>query len=366
MEKGKISSLQMAIILYPTIVATAILEVPSITAKYAQNDLWLSPILAALIGYVTVYIAYKLNKLYPKQTIIQFSEHIIGRFVGKILGFLYLFFYIQGTGHITRAYAGFIVDSFLFKTPIIVIMASMLVLCAIVVRGGLEGLGRAAQLFLPVFIFPQLILIILVVPDFDFKNLFPILGNGIMPPIKGSIVPSAWFTEFFLITFLLPFLADKKKGMKYGMVTVFAVMITLVVVNLVVLFVFGATTPSRVYSLMNVARYISFGDFFEHMESVILALWVVGAFIKISLFYYAAALGTAQWLSLSDYRPVVWPLGILIVVFGFWSLPSSMELSRYNVGAFPPFGLMIQTIFPLVLLVIAVLRNRKRKRTETS
>ena len=149
-----------------------------------------------------------------------------------------------------------------------------------------------------------------------------------MPPMKGAIVPSGWFTEFFLITFLLPFLADQKKGMKYGMMTVFAVMMTLVVVNLIVLFVLGSTTATKVYPLMNVARYISIGEFFEHLESIVMAIWVVGAFVKISVFYYAAALGTAQWLNLSDYRPVVWPLGILMVVFGFWSLPNSMELER--------------------------------------
>ncbi|MGM0890318.1 MAG: GerAB/ArcD/ProY family transporter [Bacillota bacterium] len=94
MEKGKISSLQMAIMMYPTIVATAVLGLPSITAKYAQNDLWLSPILASLIGYVTVYIAYKLHELYPKQTVIQFSEHILGRFAGKFSVF-YSYFFIS-------------------------------------------------------------------------------------------------------------------------------------------------------------------------------------------------------------------------------------------------------------------------------
>ncbi|MFD6442803.1 GerAB/ArcD/ProY family transporter, partial [Peribacillus sp. NPDC060186] len=188
MEKGKISSLQMAIMMYPTIVATGVLGLPSITAKYAQNDLWLSPILASLIGYVTVYIAYKLHELYPKQTVIQFSEHILGRFAGKILGFLFLFFYIPITGQILRSYAEFIVDSFLVNTPISVIMTSMVFLCAFIVSGGLEGLGRAAQLFLPVFIFP-LIFFIFLAPDFEFKNILPILGDGIMPPIKGAIVP---------------------------------------------------------------------------------------------------------------------------------------------------------------------------------
>ena len=66
-----------------------------------------------------------------------------------------------------------------------------------------------------------------------------------------------------------------------------------------------------------------------------MAIWIVGAFVKISVFYYVAALGTAQWLNLSDYRPVVWPLGILIVAFSFWSLPSTMELSRFLVEVLP-------------------------------
>ncbi len=182
-----------------------------------------------------------------------------------------------------------------------------------------------------------------------------------MPPIKGAIVPGGWFTELFLITFLLPFLADQKKGMKYGMITVFAVMMMLVVVNLFVLFILGPTTASSVSPAFIVARYISIGAFFEHVEAGIIAAWIVGAFVKMSVFYYATVLGTAQWLNLSDYRPVVWPLGILIVEFGFWSLPNTMGLERHLVEAFPLFGLLIQTIIPLFLLVIAVVRKRKRK-----
>ena len=362
MEKGKISSLQMAFMLYPTIVATAVLGVPSITAKYAKTDLWLSPILASLIGYATVYITYKLHKLYPKLTVIQFSEQIIGRIPGKILGFLFLFFYIPITGQILRSYGEFIVDSFLVKTPISVIMALMVLLCAFIVRGGIEVMGRAAQLLVPVFIFPILILIALLGPDLEFKNIFPILGNGIMPPIKGSIVPGGWFSEFFLMIFLLPFLTDMKKGMKSGMMSVFAVMITLIVVNLMVLFILGSTTSTKNYPVMNVSRYISLADFFEHLESAIMAVWIVGAFVKISVFYYAAALGTAQWLNLSDYRPVVWPIGILIVEFSFWSYPSSMDVSRYDIVAFPFHGVLMQTIIPLLLLVIAMISKRKRQR----
>jgi spore germination protein KB len=157
-----------------------------------------------------------------------------------------------------------------------------------------------------------------------------------------------------------------KKGMKSGMMSVFAVMMTLIVVNLTVLFVLGSTTSTKLYPLMSVSRYISLADFFEHVESAAMAVWIVGAFVKISVFYYASALGTAQWLNLSDYRPVVWPIGILIVIFSLWSLPSAMDVSRNDTNVFPLQGILMQTIIPLLLLVIAVVRKRNRKGTETS
>ncbi|KAB7706206.1 GerAB/ArcD/ProY family transporter [Bacillus aerolatus] len=366
MEKGKISSLQMAMLMYPTIVATAILSVPGITATYAKQDLWLSPILASLIGFVTVYIAYKLHKLYPEQTVIQFSEQILGQFAGKVLGFLFLFFYIQTTGHMIRAYSEFIVGSFLFKTPISAIIVSMTLLCAFAVHGGLEVVGRVAQLFFPVFVIPIILLILLLIPDFEIGNILPILERGIMPPIKGAIVLSGWFAEFFLIIFLFPFLSDRRKGMKYGMITVVVAMMTLVVVNLVVFFVLGITTASQNYPLMNVSRYISYADFFENLESIVMAVWIIGAFVKASLFYYVTVLGTAQWLNLSDYRPIIWPIGILIVQFSFWSLPSTMALARFDFEAFPLWGLLTQTLIPLFLLLIAVARKRKQTGSKTS
>jgi spore germination protein KB len=366
MEKGKISSLQMAILMYPTIVATIIISVPSITAKYAENDLWLTPILSSFIGFVTVYITYKLHNLYPNKTVIQSSEHIMGRIVGKMVGFFIMFFYIQSTGQILRSYSEFLVSSFLFKTPISVIMVTMIFLCALVVRGGIEVLGRAAQVFIPAFIVPLFIFFILLSPEYNVKNIFPILREGIMPSIKGAIVPGGWYAEFFLMTFLLPYLADVKKGKKFGMMTVFAVMMTLVVVNLMVLMILGPTTATWNYPLLTAGRYIGIADFFENMESVAMAIWIVGAFVKISVFFYASALGTAQWLNLSDYRPVVWPLGILFVEFGFWSLPSTTAFNHFLTTTLPFFGPFIQTIIPLFLLVIAVVRNGKRNGTKAS
>lgn len=364
MEKGKISSLQMALMLYFAIISTSIISVPSIVARYAENDLWISPIISSLIGVITVYIAFELHKIYPKQTLIQFNEQILGKFIGKIVSFIFLSFYLLIIGHVLRGYSEFIVSSFLINTPISVIMISMMVLCAFAVYGGIEVLGRLAQLFFPFFIIPIMISFILLSPDFDVENVFPILGGGILPPIKGSMILNGWFSEFFLMIFLLPFISDVNKAKKQGMLTVLAVMMTLLIVNLTVLFVLGPTTASKEFPLMNVTRYISLADFFENMESIAMAVWIVGAFVKISVFFYAISLGTAQWLNLSDYRPVIWPLAIIVVEFAFWSIPSAVAYKNFLNKILPFYSPFIQTILPLLLLIVAIVRKKKQNQRQ--
>ncbi|MGK4043428.1 endospore germination permease [Heyndrickxia oleronia] len=364
MEKGKITSLQMALLMYPTIVATAILAVPSLTAKYAQQDLWISPILASVVGLFTVYVTCRLNKLYPNKTIIQMSENIMGKVPGKLITLFFLFFYIHVTGLIVRDYSEFLVGSFFFKTPITIISGSMVFLCALAVRGGIEVLGRMAQLFSPVFCIPLIILILLLIPEFKISNLSPVLEGGFFPAMKGAIVPSGWFSEFFIMIFLLPFLNEKKKGMKYGMVAVVVVMLTLVVVNLTVQLVLGTTTATKVYPLMNVSRYIGVGDFFEHLESISMAIWIMGAFVKISVFYYAVSSGIAEWFNLSDFRLVIWPVAILIVEFSFWSIPNIMEYSRFDFIAFPFYAIFIQVIIPVFLLIIATIQKKRESKNK--
>lgn len=58
-EKGGISHLELALIMYATVVATAILYIPYVTAQHAKCDLWLSPIWGSLSSlYPDLYFSY--------------------------------------------------------------------------------------------------------------------------------------------------------------------------------------------------------------------------------------------------------------------------------------------------------------------
>lgn len=361
-EKGKITALQMAILMNPTIVATAILSAPALTAKLAGRDVWLSPIWASLVGFLALFISWRLNKLYPSETIIEYSIHIAGRIAGKMLGFVYVFFYLHINGIILRQYGEFVLGSFLTETPLTMVIASIILISAGAVYGGVEVLGRSAQIMFPVVVLFFMVIVLLLTPDLNPKNMLPIMEKGIFPSIMGAIVPQGWFSEFFLISFLLPFVADRAKAPKWGTISIISVTFILLIVNVTTLMLFGTITETLTYPFLIAARYISLADFFEHVESIVMAIWVTGVFIKITVFYYIVTISTAQWLELPDYKPIVFPLGLLLVEFSVWSAPNLPDLARFLGTSAPFYATSVQILIPLLLMFIAQLRKKIRQK----
>jgi spore germination protein KB len=358
-EKGKISAFQLGIIMYPTVLATAILLVPAITAQTAERDLWLSPIWASVIGFLTVYIVCKLNNYYPDKTIIEYSQDIIGPLLGKAYGVVYLIFLLHINGIVIREYNEFMTGTFLIRTPMTMIAGTMVLVCAFNVRGGIEVMGRTAQIFVPIVILLFAFIVVLLIPELDPTHILPMMEHGITPSLKGSLVPAGWFSEFILISFLLPFLTDRNKGKKWGWISVLTIMLTMVITNFASFSLFGSSTGSLVYPVMVAARFISFADFFEHLEALVMMIWVGGTFVKISMFYYASVIGTAQLLKLSDYRPLTFPIGLLLVVFSIWLAPNLQYMVHFLSTVSPFYFVSVQTGIPLLFLLITMIRKRR-------
>jgi len=65
--------------------------------------------------------------------------------------------------------------------------------------------------------------------------------------------------------------------------------------------IFGPEVTARwFFPALNGVRMIHLANFLERMEAFIMVVWVSGALIKISVYYWAAVLGSAQWLELKD------------------------------------------------------------------
>lgn len=358
LEKGKISALQMSFIMVPTIIATGVLTIPSIAARYARHDMWMTPIVGSIIGFLTVYIAWKLHQLHPELTPIQYSEKILGKAVGRIVGLFLVGFYIHNTGLIIRQYSDFITGNVMLQTPGVVFSASIIFVSALAARGGIEVIARSAVICTTLYLSTSLFLLLLL-KDIDVSLLLPFMEKGLIPVIKGGLIHDAWFSEFFILAFIFPFIHNQCKSLKSGMKASLYVMLILLYVHFFVLTILGVSSVNQFYPVYSIIRAISVMGFFENFEVIITASWVLGNFIKITVFLYVASLGFAQLVRLSDYRPIVFPLSLLVVLLSYWDIPNIVVLVDYMTKIQPFYFVLVQTVLPFILLMIALLRRKR-------
>lgn len=361
-ETGRISGGQMAFILFNVVVSTGALILPGVTGALAERDLWLSPVWGALVGAIALLLAFGLHRLYPNETVIQQAPRILGFSLGKTVGFLYLLSLIMLTGANVYQYTEFLKTVFLPETPDVVVMGSLILVSGLAARGGLELVARSIQIVSPISIVFLFTLLVLSMQAWDLRNIFPIMEDGPLPSLKGGIPQSFWFSELFLISFLLPYVLKGEKKMRWSAITLLAILLALVFVNLSIITIYGLESNVYLFSFFKVARYISYANFFEHLDAFAVASWTMNIFAKVAFLIYITSLGTAQWLHLSDFRPLVWPICLLAGGFGMWTAPDIFGLMAFlrTTGS---WNFMTFLVFiPALLLVIGFFRRGKEAR----
>ncbi|MCR8643530.1 endospore germination permease [Paenibacillus sp. N1-5-1-14] len=360
-EKGKITPQQLSLLMYPYIIATGMLISPFVVSRQADRDLWFSPLFGFITGFLAIFLAYKLSRLFPNQTFIEYIPRVIGKVAGKIVAIIYIIFLLQAIATILRENAQFLTGNFFQYTPVPVIMGSILLTAAYNVRSGLEVMCRTAQFTVPIVLCLVLATCFLNLPTIKPANILPVFEFGVLPSYKGSFMIQGWLSEFFIISFLIPYLNKPKKVVRWTAISALVVVATLILINMTCFMILGTSTKAYMYTMMLLAENISFPGLLNHLEALVMAFWVLATFTKLSVFFYASVLGTAQVFKLSDYKHIVFPYTILLLALGQWSLPSTQELFSSIEGYEPFYLFTFNLVIPSIILLIAIFQKKLKK-----
>lgn len=349
------------------VLPTAILTVPAITVKSAGQDAWLSIVVATLAGLLIAWLVVSLSLRFPGKTLFEYTEEILGKAPGKIFGLLYiwLFFLYIGSGAV-REFGVFLVTAMMPDTPIIVFHIAVIAVAAYAVRNGLEVLSRFNQLFIPVTALLAVVFI-LSAKDMKVARLLPVFDTGLIPIVKGAVAPTMWLGEIVTLAMIIPYLNKPREAYRVAALSILLCSFFLAASILEGLLIFGPNmTGHWIFPTFNAVRVVSIANFLERLESVILMLWILGGIAKVGVFYYAAVLGSAQWLGLKDYRPLVLPVGVILTALSIllWG-ENIVDMLHFIAQVYVPFCLIVLEVgIPLLLLVVALARGKRGKRVD--
>ncbi|MEY8755932.1 GerAB/ArcD/ProY family transporter [Peribacillus frigoritolerans] len=364
MEKANISGYQLFVLIFLFEMGSALL-VP--LAGEAKQAAWLVILIAMIGGFLLFFIYYGLFQYYPDQLLTEFVRSILGNFLGRIVAFLYILYFIYLAARVLRDFGDTLLTFAYPHIPLFVANAAFILVVVYTVRKGVEVLTRTGELF---FVLENLLLMtffLLIVASgmIHLNNLKPVIEMSVTEMVKMAFTKTIFFPFGEIISFLMifPYLNEPKRLKKIGISSIAAAGIFLAIIMAMNIAVLGVdlTTRSQ-YPLLSLIQSIEVAGFLERLDVYFLFLLMIGGFIKISVFTYVAVTGTANVFNVKQSSRLAYPVGFVILLSSIIIASSFTEHMHEGLGAVPIYiHLPFQVIIPLLLLIIAFFKNRKKE-----
>ncbi|AIS53255.1 spore germination protein [Thermoanaerobacter kivui] len=358
-SEKKISTKQLIFLLVTTVLSTADVFLPSYVALAAKQDSWISVLIAFVISVAIFVFYYKLAMLFKENTLFSYVDKIAGKFIGKIIAILYLLFLLHGISLVMRELIEIIANAFMPHTPSIVFYIVLMIAVMYTVSKGFLAIVKLNEMLFPFGMLLLAFVITLSIPKVDMSNFLPILENGIKPPIIGAIPILSFTLESVIILLIFPHISEKQKALK-GSIISHGILAFSLILGVLAIGIFGAKTASNFqFTALEMVRNMRISDYIQRFDSLVMALWIMGIYLKIVIFTYLFAKGLAETINSVDYRFILLPLATLLIPLAQNVSESLDGLYTYIQRYFPFEAFWFEVFFPITLYIIAKIRKIK-------
>ncbi|MEI4768160.1 endospore germination permease [Psychrobacillus sp. FJAT-51614] len=365
MQNNKISSFQFLVLVIFFTIGSSILYVPSILSIKVQQDAWIATIIATIVGLLVIWLYITISMWFPKLTYIQVNEKIFGKVLGKTFSIMFVLMLFLYSSSLIAHSGTFLITQIFPKTPAAPLNIMMTIIIVMGVRLGLETIARSAEILIFVFFILFLILSVALIPQVNYLNLEPFLQSKPTSILGASfvLVIVSTVNSITLLVIFPAFLKEIKKAKKNFIIGNIIGSIIIIIITTLCIFVLGSPTTSRqVYPSYALAKVINVGDFLTRIESLMATLWILCIFFKSILYFYAATFGLSQILNIKDYRPLTYPLGIIMVVLSLLFYPDILDQYKFDAKIAVILSTIIGIFIPLLLVLIYMIRKKKLKK----
>lgn len=358
-EQRQITVLQASAVTISTIVGVGVLALPLAAVKAADAGAPLVTFLGMLLAFVGLFFMTRLGMRFPNDSYIEYSEVIIGKWLGRIGSLISIAFFAVLSSLVAREFGEVVVTAVLKHTPLEVTVLVMLLLAAFSSRRNIMTFAYIHLFYSPFILIPALLIVALSLKNADMINVLPVIGNEIRGIPAGIITLSTMFQGYFIMMMVIPAMCKPERAMRSS---IWAMLITGVLYILIVtatVSVFGAEeTKKLLWPTLELAKATSLpANVLERLDAVFLAVWVTAVFTSLFSCYYFTIYSISKLFRLADHGMM--SFFILPILFVLAMLPQSLvQLNEVN-GLISKFGLLITIVYPGVLLIIAVLRKKR-------
>lgn len=363
LEEGKISTRQFTLMLYCILATSFFYNMPQIKIAHLKQDVWLIILVSWASDAGLAIIFYILGQRYPNQTMVQYSETILGSWIGKLVGLSFVLVFFTGAIMFLADISYFLSITLMPETPIIVFYLVILLVSAYAVNAGLEVIARLSEIIGPIMILSLLVVFFLNLNQVELGRLLPMFQHSTLEVLKESLRTTSTFGLCIIMGMIMAYHNIPKEALKAKLTAITIGTFLAIMMLLELISILSVNMGSvEIYPIFRLAKYIEIGDFFERIEPLMVVFWVAGTFIATTILYYNSVLGLAQILKLPRYQPLTPFVGGAILLTSILGFDNVTKLNLFIEKIFPYWALNVEVLLMLLLFAISYLRHGKRQK----
>jgi len=330
----------------------------------ANQDAWISILVAGISALIMALIFAVLGALFPQQTLVDLSQTIMGKWLGKIIIIPFFVKWFVLIASNLRQSSDFLHLILFDRTPLWLLL--FLTACLTVYvnyRFGVESIGRCSEIIGPLLFTVILIIFLIGLSGMEPERILPIWkDSGIVQILKGSTTPMSLFGESVIVLMLFPF-TPHPKAVRWSLMHATMLSTGLLFLSVIaIILTFDSLAASMRYPFFTLTGYISLMEFIQNIDAIVVIIWFFSIFVKISLYVFVLSYGITQWLGLKNWKKIMW--GVILLGFTLSLLYRNINdstvafLSSYKIWIDLP---LTDIAFPLIMLIVYGCRKKLRK-----
>lgn len=363
-SKPQIGLRQFNILVILYTVGTTILITPAGLASTMKQDAWMIPILALAPGLVLVWLFNKVSRQTPNATLVEICESVLGPWTGAVVSILFALFSFLAAAMVLFDVGRFVITAFMPETPMIFVNSLFALLLAYAMTSGIDTFARMIELLFPVFCILLLIMILFISPQMEFHKIQHIGEAGPKQFFSATLsILSIAYMPLIVFLMVKPYVKDSDAVSRSFIKSTFIGGVISVLIVASTILVLGADITSlKEYPVYYLAQSISIGNFLERIEAIEAAMWLITAFVKLTLYFYASLAGFTTIAKLSSQRSILLPMTLLLLIFSIDIFPNSVYEHIFNTSDWIVLVFGVSVVIPLILIIVQygrALLNRK-------
>lgn len=360
MNQEVISDKQRIFVMILFLVGSTSIFAPGLEAK---KDAWIAVILAMLAIIPMLFIYGRIHSIFPNKDLLDIIEICFGRFAGKLVIVFFISYTIYWASDVLNNYSFFITTTSLNQTPRIILIIFMSILCIWSTKEGIEVLGKFSELFLIPLVSFFLIIIFLSIPNININNIKPILNVDNKSLLEGSFsVFSQPFAQVIAFSIVFSSFKNKKSPYKVYFLGLLVSGIYMTILTLVNILILGENLAiSNYYPAYASAKRVDIGTLLQRIEVLIDTSFVIGGFIKVSILLICGCKAINKLFKCNDYRFIIIPFSLMVINLAYFQYNSVMNYMEFNSKIWPYYFFPFQIIGPIIIWIIAEIKNRQSK-----